>query len=150
MHGEGAVCGGLMQPLVYRELDRLYGEAWGKAARAAHEMDRRYREEDRVGNCGNGRHRVVDLYAAADAPAAAADAPEPLSVRPDCMSDANEPTEAERKRGIAVKNACACRICGAPADLTQARFYVCQAHPGHVGDTVVGLFSDCTYNPDEG
>ena len=45
-----------------------------------------------------------------------------------------------------VKNACRCRICQAPADRYHWGFQ-CQANPNHMGDLVVGIFTDMTYEP---
>lgn len=54
------------------------------------------------------------------------------------------PSDAEAADGMLVKNACRCRICGANADRYQNMFR-CQANPGHVADTFVGIFSDLSY-----
>lgn len=40
-----------------------------------------------------------------------------------------------------VRNACSCGICGSPADRHGAVFQ-CQKHPGHIADTMTGIFSD--------
>jgi len=41
-----------------------------------------------------------------------------------------------------VKGACECRICGAPADLTEVGIYVCQESASHVADRFTGSFTD--------
>jgi hypothetical protein len=43
-----------------------------------------------------------------------------------------------------VANARSCGICGGPADRHGCVFQ-CQMHPGHLADTLTGIFSDCTY-----
>lgn len=48
-----------------------------------------------------------------------------------------------------VKNAVTCTICQSPADLINGMFYQCQKNPGHMGDTIVGIFSDCTYRAED-
>lgn len=40
-----------------------------------------------------------------------------------------------------VKNACRCGICGAGADRDHDMF-ICQKNPGHVADTMTGIFSN--------
>lgn len=45
-----------------------------------------------------------------------------------------------------VKNAVRCQICQAPADRHPWGFQ-CQQNPNHVGDPVVGIFSDLTPPP---
>jgi hypothetical protein len=44
-----------------------------------------------------------------------------------------------------VRNAVRCTLCGSPADLINNTLYQCQRHPGHMGDTFVGIFTDCSY-----
>jgi hypothetical protein len=43
-----------------------------------------------------------------------------------------------------VKNAIHCGICQAPADRYDWGF-LCRANPNHMGDLIVGIFSDLTY-----
>jgi hypothetical protein len=43
-----------------------------------------------------------------------------------------------------VKNAVSCGICGSPAD-RYIHTFECQTNPSHVGDLMVGIFSDLTY-----
>lgn len=50
---------------------------------------------------------------------------------------------------IKTKNAISCRICGASADLLHCGIYACQENPAHVGDTFVGIFTDCSHPDDE-
>lgn len=52
--------------------------------------------------------------------------------------------DLDRLDGLIVRNAVTCGICQSPADRYNNRFQ-CQAHPGHVGDLNVGIFSDLTY-----
>lgn len=79
-----------------------------------------------------------------------------------CLEDAEylEVIKQENKRHFTkpiVKNAVQCRICGAPADRyggaeqmngfdrsTWGTMFICQANPNHVGDCIVGIFSDLT------
>lgn len=42
-----------------------------------------------------------------------------------------------------VANACECRICGALAD-RHGMLFQCQENPGHIADTMTGLFQDRT------
>jgi len=46
-----------------------------------------------------------------------------------------------------VKNAVTCRICQSPADLHNGNIYICQSNPNHIGDTMISMFTDMTYNP---
>ena len=56
-----------------------------------------------------------------------------------------EPNKAERDAVPEfVANACQCRLCGAPAD-RHGQMFQCQQNPGHIADTLTGIFSDCTY-----
>ena len=43
-----------------------------------------------------------------------------------------------------VKNAVTCSLCQSPADLINKTYYQCQKFPGHVGDVLARIFSDCT------
>jgi len=43
-----------------------------------------------------------------------------------------------------VKNAVSCRICGAAAD-RYSWGYQCQVNPNHCGDSIVGIFTDMSY-----
>lgn len=56
-----------------------------------------------------------------------------------------EPSDAELANGMITKNACQCLVCGANADRFQNRFQ-CQVNPNHIGDLVVGRFSDLTHS----
>lgn len=58
----------------------------------------------------------------------------------------NEPNKAERDAVPAfVANACQCQICGGPADRSE-QIFQCQTNPGHLADTMTGIFSDHTKN----
>ena len=48
-----------------------------------------------------------------------------------------------------VVNAVQCSICQSPADLINGNMYVCQKNKCHIGDCVMGIFSDMSYTPDE-
>jgi hypothetical protein len=52
-------------------------------------------------------------------------------------------------RGLIVRNACECTVCGANADKMPA-MYQCQANPNHYADLVTGLFDDYTYPEEPG
>ena len=47
-------------------------------------------------------------------------------------------------RQFFVRNACECRICGAPAD-RHGSIFQCQKAPGHIADTMTGIFSDLSW-----
>lgn len=51
-----------------------------------------------------------------------------------------------KEENIAVKNACSCGIYQSPADKIKNGMYVCQANSCHIGDGVVGIFTDCSFN----
>jgi hypothetical protein len=56
-----------------------------------------------------------------------------------------DPSPEEAAAGIITKNAMACGICGGPADRYRNHFQ-CQKNPNHVGDLIVGIFSDLTFD----
>jgi len=56
----------------------------------------------------------------------------------------NKPTPEERERGIIVKKAVRCTVCGSAADRYQHLFQ-CQTNPAHIADLVTGIFSDHSY-----
>ena len=58
-----------------------------------------------------------------------------------------EPSAEEKARGMVTKSARNCRICQALADRYDNRFE-CRDNPAHVGDLIVGIFSDLSYPPD--
>lgn len=60
------------------------------------------------------------------------------------LPEANRPSEEERAKGMRVKNARHCGVCGAGADL-YGWGYQCQANSNHMGDPTVGLFDDFSY-----
>ena len=62
------------------------------------------------------------------------------------MNDRHKPTDEEYAAGMRCKNVMRCSICQAPADRYDYG-YQCRAHPGHIGDPFVGIFSDLTYPP---
>lgn len=64
------------------------------------------------------------------------------------LPKANRPSEKEMARGMCIKNARQCRVCGAGADLYNGG-YVCQDNPNHMGDRTLGLFSDHSYPNDD-
>ncbi|KKN66046.1 hypothetical protein LCGC14_0475240 [marine sediment metagenome] len=43
---------------------------------------------------------------------------------------------------ILVKNAVTCTICQSPADRLKCGLFICQKNPNHVGDGVMGIFTD--------
>ena len=47
-------------------------------------------------------------------------------------------------KDVKTPNAVQCGICQAGADLLYVGIYVCQENPNHMGDTYVGIFTDCT------
>lgn len=55
-----------------------------------------------------------------------------------------EPSAEEKAEGMITKNARQCTICGCNADLYINRFE-CQNNSAHVGDLIVGIFSDLSY-----
>ena len=58
-----------------------------------------------------------------------------------------DPNKEERDATpVFVRNACECRICGAPAD-RHGSIFQCQKAPGHIADTMTGIFSDLSWPP---
>ena len=56
-----------------------------------------------------------------------------------------DPNKEERDATpVFVRNACECRICGAPAD-RHGSIFQCQKNPGHIADTMTGIFSDLSW-----
>lgn len=55
------------------------------------------------------------------------------------------PLTERQQRGLVpiVKNARSCGVCGSAAD-RYIHTFECQTNPGHVGDLIVGIFSDLT------
>ena len=59
------------------------------------------------------------------------------------LPEENRPSNEERARGMCIKNACRCGVCGGGADKYNGS-YVCQENPNHLGDIRLGMFSDHT------
>ena len=56
-----------------------------------------------------------------------------------------DPNKEERDAvPVFVRNAVQCRICGAPAD-RHGSIFQCQKTPGHIADTMTGIFSDLSW-----
>lgn len=47
-----------------------------------------------------------------------------------------------------IKNAVTCSLCGSPADRHGSTLFQCQNNPGHIADTLTGIFSDNSFPGD--